>query len=95
MFNQYDLVNQLEKTPTHISIFELLHISPPHKEIIDKALQETLIPTDLLMDQFQAMVGYISSPLYLMFTNLDDTSPKEPHNAPLHIEAFIHKYCIK
>ncbi|GLJ20143.1 hypothetical protein SUGI_0365630 [Cryptomeria japonica] len=92
---EYDLVEQLGMTPTLISILELLRISPAHKAILDKILRDTVVPTDLNVDQFQAMVGYLSIPHSLTFTEADDASVSQPHNAPLHIEAFIHKHRIK
>ncbi|GLJ33105.1 hypothetical protein SUGI_0666270 [Cryptomeria japonica] len=41
------------------------------------------------------MVGYRSVPHSLTFTEADDASVSQPHNAPLHVEAFIHKHRIK
>ncbi|GLJ56032.1 hypothetical protein SUGI_1203060 [Cryptomeria japonica] len=93
--NEYDLVDQLGKTPTLISILDLLCISPTHKAILDKTLRETFVPTDLNVDQFQAMVGYLSILHTLTFTKVDDAFITQPHNAPLHIEAFIYKNRIK
>lgn len=49
---EYDLVEKLGKTPSLISILELLRISPSHKAILDKVLRETSIPTNLNVDQF-------------------------------------------
>ncbi|GLJ14817.1 hypothetical protein SUGI_0240950 [Cryptomeria japonica] len=92
---EYDLVEQLGKTSTLIYILELLRISPTHKAILDKILRDTVVPTDLNVDQFQAMVGYLSIPHSITFTKADDASISQPHNAPLHIEAFIHKHRIK
>ncbi|GLJ28438.1 hypothetical protein SUGI_0559540 [Cryptomeria japonica] len=89
---EYALIEQLGKTPTLISILELLRISPTHKAIIDKTLRGTSVPTDLNMDQFQAMVGYLSVPHSLTFTKADDAFVSQPHNAPLHIESFLHKH---
>lgn len=93
--NEYDLVYRLGKTPTLISILEILCISPSHKAILDKALKETYVPIDLNVDKFQAMVGYLSTPHCLTFIEADDVSICQPHNVPLHIEAFLHKICIK
>ena len=45
---KYSLVNQLLKTPAHISIFELLQISLEHKEILTKAL----VSNDLDVNRF-------------------------------------------
>ncbi|GLJ22222.1 hypothetical protein SUGI_0417710 [Cryptomeria japonica] len=92
---EYDLVEQLGKTPALISILELLCISLAHRAILDKILRDTFVPTDLNVDHFQAMVGYLSIPHSLTFTEADDASVIQPHNAPLHIEAFLHKHRIK
>ena len=43
----YDLVHQLQKTPAQISIFELLELSPLHKEILEKALRVASVPPNL------------------------------------------------
>ncbi|GLJ22018.1 hypothetical protein SUGI_0412480 [Cryptomeria japonica] len=92
---EYDLVEQLGKTPALISILELLRISSAHKAILDRILRDTPVLTNLNVDQFQAMVGYLSVPHSLTFTEADNASISQPHNAPLHIEAFIHKHRIK
>lgn len=93
--NENYLVDQFGKTPTLISILLLLCISPSHKVILNKALRETFVPTDLNMDQFQSMVGYLSTRHCLTSTKVDDATPCQPHNAPLHIEEFLHKSRIK
>lgn len=47
------------------------------------------------MDQFQAMVGHLSSPHHLTFTEHGDTSPRQLHNTPFRIKDFVHKHWIK
>lgn len=88
--SSYDLVHQLQRTPTQISIFELLELSPLHKEILEKALRTTNVPTNIDPDQFQAMGNHISSPHYLSFSAEDDTSLSHPHNLALHIEVLVY-----
>lgn len=41
------------------------------------------------------MVGHLTSPHYLTFSEEDDNSLNHPHNQPLHIEAMIHKHKVK
>ena len=60
---KYNLVNRLLKTPTHISIFELLQISPKHKEILTKAL----VPNDLDVSRLQNMLSNLVAPHYVSF----------------------------
>ena len=60
---KYSLVNQLLKTPAHISIFELLQISSEHKEIFIKAL----MPNDLDVNRSQNMVRNLVAPHCVSF----------------------------
>lgn len=90
--NQYNIVDQLQKIPTQISIFELLKISPSHKEVLEQALMATTILNNLDVCQFQAMVGPLTTPHFLSFSEQDDVSLTHPHNASLHIEVLIHKH---
>ncbi len=87
--SNYDLVCQLQHTPAQISIFELLELSPLHKDILEKALRSASVPTDIDIDQFQAIVNYISSPHPLAFSEEDDRAPSHPHDLALHIEVQI------
>ena len=41
------------------------------------------------------MVGHLTSPSYLLFSEEDDTSLSHPHNQPLHIEVMIHQKRIR
>ena len=50
--SSYDLVQQLQKTPVQISIFELLELSPLHKEILEKALCVVSVPPNIDLDKF-------------------------------------------
>ena len=85
----YNILDQLQCTSTQITIFELLKISPTHREILNKALSEENVPKDLDLNQFQSMVGHLTLPHYLSFSQEDDHSLSHPHNNPLHIEVMI------
>ena len=43
----YSILDQLQRTNTQIMIFELLKISPAHRQILDKALTKENVPQDL------------------------------------------------
>ena len=89
--SSYSILDQLQRTNSQISIFELIKISPAHRKILDKALTEANIPQDLDLEWFQSMVGHLTLPYYLSFSEEDDTSLSHPHNQPLHIEVMIHQ----
>lgn len=76
----YSIVKQLKRTNAQISILELLKISSVHREILDKALLTTNVPKDLYVNQFQSMVGHLTSPHYLTFSKEYDNSLNHPHN---------------
>lgn len=92
---QYNIVEQLDKTPALISILEILRLSLSHKTILDQALQEASVPANLNIDQFQDMVGSLRSSPCLTFSESNNTSFQQPHNASLHIEGFINKHRIE
>ena len=48
----YYLVDQFQRTPTQISIFELLELSSRHKQVLEDALHMANIPNNLGFDQF-------------------------------------------
>ena len=87
----YSILDQLQRTNAQISIFELLKILPAHRQILGKALTEENVPQDLDLKKFQSMVGHLTSPYYMSFSEEDDNSLTHPHNQPLHIEVMIHQ----
>ena len=42
----YNLVDQLQRTPAQISIFELLELSPKHKQVLEDALRMENVPNN-------------------------------------------------
>lgn len=81
--------------PFEISILELLHIPPTHNAVLDKALQESLVPTDINVDEFKAMVGNLPITHHVTFVEHDVVTHKPNHNDPLHLEVFVHKHKIR
>lgn len=78
----YNLVDQLQRTPDQISIFELLEFSPRHKHVLKDALCTANVPNNIDVDQFQNMVNHLASPHYLTFSEEDDKALSHPHNLP-------------
>ena len=77
-------------TPVQISKFKFLELSPLHKEILEKALRTTYVPTYIDVEWFQATANNISSPYYLTFLKEDEKYLSHPHNIALHIEVQIY-----
>lgn len=83
------------KIPPQISILDLLRISPTHKAILKKTLQESYVLNDIDVNWFEAMVRYLKSPHHITFLDQDYSSPKPSHNDALHIKVFIHKHKVR
>jgi len=50
--SNYNLVEHLGKTPTQISILDILLSLPAHKAVLEKALQESLVPNNIAVTDF-------------------------------------------
>lgn len=79
----------MQHTLAQISIFELLELSPLHKDILEKALCFANVPMDIDAKKFQAMVNHISSPHYLIFFEEYERALSYPHNLALHVKVQI------
>lgn len=73
----------------------MLHISPTHKEVLDKALKESIVPIDINVDQFQAMIENISSSHPVTIIENDVIHNKLDHNYPLCLDIFLHNTKIR
>lgn len=91
----YNLVGQLKRTPTQISIFEFLELSPTYKKILENSLHTTSIPKDIDADQFETMVNNITTPHYLYLLEEDDKFIIHPYNLAFHIEVMIPKTHVR
>ena len=79
----------------HISILDLLHASPQHQKILDQALKESVVPDNIDVSQFQAVVGNLSASQHITFSPWDIPKEKPNHNDPLYLKVFIHKYKVR
>ena len=84
----YSLVEQLGKTPVQISILDLLRASPQHQKILEQALEESIVPDNMDVAQFQAMVGNLSASQHMTFSPRDIPKEKPNHNDPC-----LHLFC--
>lgn len=71
--SEYDVVEQLKKTPAHINILSLLLTSDKHRDALLSILKEAHVPNDISPDALQNMVGIVMSPNVISFS--DDEIP--------------------
>ncbi|KAH7848754.1 hypothetical protein Vadar_007298 [Vaccinium darrowii] len=83
--SEYDVVEQLKKTPAHINILALLLSSEPHREALLSIIKEAQVPKDISPENFQNMVSSIMAPGVVTFS--DDEIPDKGigHTKALHI----------
>lgn len=83
--SDYKVVDQLNQTPSKISMLALLMSFEAHMEALMKFLRATHVPQEISVNQFEAMVANISTSSCLGFN--DDELPPEGsnHNKTLHI----------
>ena len=71
--SDYKIVDQLFQTPSKISILALLMNSSAHRESLMRVLDQAFMESDMPLDQFNSVVGNITSCNKLSF--YDDEFP--------------------
>ncbi|PKI38547.1 hypothetical protein CRG98_041064 [Punica granatum] len=82
--SEYKVVEQMAKSPAHISLLTLLLSSEPHQEALLRVLTEAQVPKEMPPDRIEETVGCIFSNT-ISFS--DDELPSEgwTHSRALHI----------
>ena len=88
-------MEHLGNMPAQNSILDLLCTSPVYKDILDSALIESRVPSDINATNFCNLVGHLSSSCALSFkpTNIPMVEPD--HTLPLHIAIMISNFVVK
>jgi hypothetical protein len=66
--SEYCTVDQLKKTPARISLMSLILSSEPHRNALQKVLNEAYVPQDIEQKTMEYLVGRIHATNYLYFT---------------------------
>ncbi|KAE8716368.1 PCF11P-similar protein 4 [Hibiscus syriacus] len=85
--NEYNIVEQLHKTPARISMLSLLLHSEVHRNTLIKVLNETFVGKDIPVERVDRMVNHINADNFIYF--YDDEIPEEGkgRGKALHITA--------
>ena len=62
---------------------------------MDQALKELVVPDNIDVAQFQAMVGNLSTSQHITFCPQDIPKDKPNPNDPLHLEVFVHNVKVR
>ncbi|XP_050919823.1 uncharacterized protein LOC127137400 [Lathyrus oleraceus] len=85
--SDYKVVDQLLQTPSKISILSLLLNSAVHREALLKVLDQAFVEQDITVEQFNNVVGSITSCNGLGFCDEELPEEGKNHNFALHISA--------
>ena len=83
--SEYCIVDQLKKTPARISLMSLILSSEPHRNALQKVLNEAYVPQDIEHKTMEHLVGRIHATDYLYFTADELDAEGTGHNKPLYI----------
>ncbi|PKI63389.1 hypothetical protein CRG98_016217 [Punica granatum] len=91
--SEYKVVEQMAKSPAHISLLALLLSSEPHREALLRVLTAAQVPKETPLDRMEETVGSIFSNT-ISFS--DDELPSEgwTHSRALHIICKCNNYII-
>lgn len=81
----YMVVDQLNQTPSKISILSLLTCSKEHRDALVKFLKVAHVPQEIFVCQFEGVVNNIAASTNLGFNNEELPYEGRNHNKDLHI----------
>ncbi|XP_070021571.1 uncharacterized protein [Nicotiana sylvestris] len=91
---EYSVIDQLNKTPTQISILSLLQNFEAHKNALLKVLNEAYVPSNITSGEVANMVGQVLESHKITF-NEDELLPEGlGHDKALHITVQCEDYFI-
>nr|XP_034898165.1 uncharacterized protein LOC118036558 [Populus alba] len=92
--SEYCIVDQLKKTPARISLMSLILSSEPHRNALQKVLNEAYVPQDIEQKTMEHLVGRIHASNYLYFTADELSAEGTGHNKPLYITVKCKDFLI-
>ncbi|RDY13729.1 hypothetical protein CR513_01312, partial [Mucuna pruriens] len=92
--NEYELLDQLNKTPAHVSLPSLLINSKGHHQLLLKVLNEAHMAQDITLEKFRGIVNNIMANNYVTFSEEEILVERKAHNQPLHISVKCRNYML-
>ena len=83
--SKFKVIKQLNKTPTIVSLLELLMSSEPHRAFLMKVLNEAHVAQDISVEGFGGLVNNITTNNYLAFAKEEILVEGRGHNRALHV----------
>ena len=92
--SEYDVVEQLKKTPAKISLFSLIMSSEAHRNALKKVLDQSYVNKDITPERVEGIVGAISARNSITFTENEISPNTSSHPKALHITLKCQGYVI-
>ncbi|XP_038715080.1 uncharacterized protein LOC120008778 [Tripterygium wilfordii] len=93
--SEYMIVDQLKKTPTKISILELIMSSEPHRKVLLRMLNQAYVSEKIPTESFDGIVGNVLATHLLSFTEEEIPDEGMGHNKALHISAMCRGFEVE
>jgi len=91
--SDYDVIEQLRKTPALISLLSLILSSKVHRQALQKILDQAFANPDITLGQFKKLVGQIQASNFVTFSEEEIDPAGLKHTKALHVTAKC-KGCI-
>ncbi|RDY11596.1 hypothetical protein CR513_03713, partial [Mucuna pruriens] len=92
--SEYEILDQLHKTPARISLLSLLINSESHHELLLKILNEAYVPQDIIPAKFEGIINNIIVSRHPSFSKEEVPDEGKNHNQSLHIAVKCGNYMI-
>lgn len=83
--SDYRVVEQLNETPSKISVLPLMMCSEAHRDALVKFLRKAHVQQEISVCQFEGVVNNIATSLSLGFSDEELSAEGRNHNKDLHI----------
>ncbi|XP_025984532.1 uncharacterized protein [Glycine max] len=83
--SKFEVIKQLNKTPTRVSLLELLMSSEPHRALLVKVLNEAHMAQGIFVEGFEGIANNITANNYLTFAKEEILADGRGHNRALNV----------
>ncbi|XP_075103481.1 uncharacterized protein LOC142178056 [Nicotiana tabacum] len=91
----YEIIDQLRKSPAQVSLLSLLMNSTEHQKVLIKTLNEAYIPIETTVEQLERMAERFFTINQISFSKNDLPPKGATHNKALHLTVNCEGYYVK
>ncbi|XP_070047337.1 uncharacterized protein [Nicotiana tomentosiformis] len=92
---KYAIIDQLRKTPSHVSLLSLFISSNEHQKVLLKTLNEAYVPVETSVEQLKRMAEQFLEVNRISFSRDDLPQEGAAHNKALHLTVKCEGYYMK